>query len=246
VEPLNLHIRKSGKSNKGFYIALGVCLIAVGVAAWTTYDSVVNYAAPQSEKTESQTNKVNNAVSGVYVPDSSAPASGKAPAASKPAKSSAPASSSRRPAPSSAASKAPAKQADTKPQQYAYPVGNATVLQKFSENPVYSKTTEDWRAHPALDLSAKAGETVGAIADGTVKKVYKDDQLGSTVIVTHGDLEAWYCGLNQISVKEGEEVRQSQKLGTVGAVPIEQKSGSHLHFALKKGGKYVDPLTVLS
>ena len=48
----NNHYQKnhsSGRSSKGFYIALGVCLIAIGVAAWTTYDSVINYATPEED-----------------------------------------------------------------------------------------------------------------------------------------------------------------------------------------------------
>ncbi len=235
---MNLRIQKGGKSNKGFYIALGVCLIAVGVAAWTTYDSVVNYAAPQGE-TESRAENVNNTASGVFVTESSAPES--VPAESKPASSAKPEVSK----PSvPAVSKAPAKQTAAQPQKYAFPVEGA-LQQKFSENPVYSKTTDDWRAHTGIDLSAKKGETVGAVADGIVKRVYKDDRLGNVVIISHGELEAWYCGLDETSVKEGASVEQSQKIGTVGVVPIEQMDAPHLHFALKKGGKYIDPLTVL-
>ena len=66
----NNHYQKnhsSGGASKGFYIALGVCLIAIGVAAWTTYDSVINYATPEEEPSSSQTTAypANEAVSGV-------------------------------------------------------------------------------------------------------------------------------------------------------------------------------------
>ena len=37
---------EKGKKN-GFYIALGVCLVAVGIAAWSTYDAVDNYAVQE-------------------------------------------------------------------------------------------------------------------------------------------------------------------------------------------------------
>ena len=75
----NNHYQKnhsSGGASKGFYIALGVCLIAIGVAAWTTYDSVINYATPEEEPSSSQTTAypANEAVSGVLeVPGSSSP-----------------------------------------------------------------------------------------------------------------------------------------------------------------------------
>ena len=36
-----------GKAPKsGFYVALAVCLAAVGIAAWSTYDSVNSYLEP--------------------------------------------------------------------------------------------------------------------------------------------------------------------------------------------------------
>ena len=74
VAQLNLSNKKSGKSNKGFYIALGVCLIAVGAAAWTTYDSVTKYTTPQASS-QSEAKKTNNTVSGIFVTESSKPAS---------------------------------------------------------------------------------------------------------------------------------------------------------------------------
>lgn len=251
VAQLNLHIQKNGKkgknSSKGFYIALGVCLVAVGVASWTTYDSVVNYASP-SENSSSPTEQANNTVSGVYVskaPMSSAP---KAPAVSSAVPSSKP-----KPASSSSAaskpvkkksSKSPVKKADTAPRKYGYPVSKI-ILQKFSENPVYYVSTQDWRAHTGVDLKADKGDPVKAIADGTVIKVYTDDRYGKTVVINHGEIEAWYCGLDEISVKEKDTIRSEQQIGTVGIVPIEEKSGYHLHFSIKKNGKYVDPLTIL-
>ncbi|HEX3017976.1 MAG TPA: M23 family metallopeptidase [Caproicibacter sp.] len=230
---MNLHIKKNGKSNKGFYIALGICLIAVGVAAWTTYDSVVNYAAPQDNSLSSAA-KTNNTVSGVFVtesaPASSAQVSSAKPASSKPV--------------SSAPSKAPAKQTAANAMTFAYPV-EGNVLQKFSKTPVFSKTLGDYRAHTGVDLSAKQDEAVKSAAEGTVTKVYKDDQFGNTVIISHGSVEAWYCGLNKMSVKEKETVTQGQEIGTVGVDPIENDKGPHLHLIMKKDGQFIDPLTIL-
>lgn len=231
---MNLHIKKNGKSNKGFYIALGVCLIAVGVAAWTTYDSVVNYTTPQNSA-QSGAAKTNNTVSGIFVTESSAPASSAAASSAKPA--------SSKPA-ASVPSKAPAKKTAAETETFSSPL-NGKVLQGFSKEPVFSKTLGDYRAHPGLDLSAKQGETVKSAAAGTVTKVYKDDQYGNTVIINHGSVEAWYCGLAKTSVKEKESVRQGQEIGTVGVPPIESAEGPHLHLTMKKDGQYVDPAAIL-
>lgn len=237
----NLHLLKnrSNKNNsKGFYVALGICLIAIGVAAWTTYDSVVNYSSPNTDSASS-TQQTNQTASGIRViagdTQSSAKPVSSVPASSRP--------ESR--ASSKISSSAPAKQTQAPALTFLYPVGK-TVTVKFSgENPIYSKTLKDWRVHTGVDLSAKQGDPVKASADGTVKDVYADDAFGNTVVITHGDIEAYYCGLGQTSVKKGEKVKQSQQIGTVGVVPCESADVSHLHFAMKQSGKFIDPLTVL-
>ena len=67
--------KQHGKNTKGFYMALGICLLAVGVAAWTTYDSVVSFTA-QEDSSSSQTEyqATEKTVSGVKEPASQPPA----------------------------------------------------------------------------------------------------------------------------------------------------------------------------
>ncbi len=243
----NLHLlsNKSRKNNsKGFYIALGVCLIAIGVAAWTTYDSVVNYASPNGNSASSTVaEQTNQTVSGIKVITSEP--------AAVPEESSQPAPSSAAPKPASSAvppktvSSVPAKQTAAQVLTFKYPVSN-TATQKYSgENPVYSKTLQDWRVHTGVDLSAQQGDAVKAVADGTVKNVYADDSYSNTVVITHGEIEAYYCGMGQTSVKKGDTVKQGQQIGTVGIVPCESLDASHLHLSMKKSGKFIDPLSVL-
>ncbi len=64
--------KKSGKGGKGFFVALGVCLIAVGAAAFLTYQNVSQYFSPEqsasSQQPESKaesTQQAGNTVSGV-------------------------------------------------------------------------------------------------------------------------------------------------------------------------------------
>ncbi len=177
---MNLHIQKNGKnSSKGFYIALGVCLIAIGVAAWTTYDSVMNYASPGGGSASSATEPTNNTVSGVFV--SEAPSSSSAAPSSQP--SSAPASqapSSAVSKPATASSKSPAKPANAVPSAYSYPVSSRTIVQKFSEDPVFCQTTQDWRAHPGLDLSANLN-LLGASSSNTAG--IQNDYPGGAVLL---------------------------------------------------------------
>lgn len=54
------------------------------------------------------------------------------------------------------------------------------------------------------------------------------------------------AGLDKdVKVKKGDTVKQGQALGTVFVVPAEQRSPSHIHFAIKQKGKYIDPTTVI-
>ncbi|MBW7571188.1 M23 family metallopeptidase [Caproiciproducens faecalis] len=239
----NLHLlnNKSQKNNsKGFYIALGVCLIAVGVAAWTTYDSVVNYAAPDEGTTSSaQAQHTNETVSGIKV------IAGETSSTAEPAQSE-PAKEEPSQAPSAPPSSAvPAKQTTASVLTFTSPVEKTVALKFSGENPVFSTTMKDWRVHNGTDFSAKTGTAVKAIADGTVKNVYTDDLYGVTAVILHGSYETYYCGLDAVSVKKGAAVKQGQQIGTVGTIPCESADAAHLHLSMKKAGKYVDPLSVI-
>ena len=235
---MNLSSKKSGK-NKGFYIALGVCLIAVGAAAWTTYDSVTNYTTPKAAS-QNETKKTNNPVSGIFVTESSEPASSAQ--VSSAAASSQPVSAPEVSQPSS--SKPTAKPTGAGAETFALPV-SGKVSQGFSKQPVFCKTLGDYRAHPGVDLSAKTGEAVKSSADGTVTKVSNDGINGNTVVIKHGSIEASYCGLDKMLVKEKQTVTRGQQIGTVGIDPMESDEGPHLRFVMTRDGQYLDPMTVL-
>ncbi len=236
---MNLSNKKGGKGSKGFYIALGVCLIAVGAAAWTTYDSVTNYTTP-SASSQNETKKTNDTVSGIFVTESSEPVS------SAPVSSAAPVSqapSSSKPVPP-ASSKPAAKPAAAQAQTFSLPV-SGKVSQGFSKEAVFCKTLGDYRAHPGVDLSAKTGEAVKSAADGIVEKVANDGVNGNTVVVKHGSIETSYCGLDKMLVKEKQSIKCGQQIGTVGVDPMESEEGPHLRLVMTKDGQYIDPMTVL-
>lgn len=231
---------KSGKTNsRGFYIALGICLVAIGVAAWTTYDSVVQYN-DDSSPVSSQAEATGKHVSGVTI--SSTPQSSEAssePPSQAPSSSEPPASS----APSSAVSDEPA---NTTPQPYQFPAGD-TVTQAFSGDIlVYSATMKDWRAHSGTDFSASEGDAVKAIGAGTVKEIREDVLYGTTAVVVHGSLEVWYCGLFDCTAKAGDSVAAGTPLGTVGTVPCEAAEPSHFHLMVKEEGVWIDPMAILN
>lgn len=259
--------KKHARNAKGFYVALGVCLIAVGVAAWTTYDSVVNFTA-QDEALSSQEpyQAAEKPVSGVTEPASSVPsltAESSAAPSEAPESSAAPESepepvsqipviTASEPAQETAAAPDPepveetAAPAAQTPDSLGYPIGKSVSLRFSGDEPVYSETMGDWRVHSGADLPGQPGETVQAACEGTVSSVSQDELMGGCVVVTQGDLELYYCGVDEITVAEGETVQAGDAIGVLGEVPCESADGSHLHFGVKRGGVWIDPLELLA
>ena len=54
-----------------------------------------------------------------------------------------------------------------------------------------------------------------------------------------------YCGIApEKALKVGDTVTAGQVLGSVDTVTAEVSMESHLHFAAKKDGKFIDPMTL--
>ncbi|MDR2344269.1 MAG: M23 family metallopeptidase [Spirochaetaceae bacterium] len=97
------------------------------------------------------------------------------------------------------------------------------------------------RYHSAVDLAANTGTPVNAAADGKVTTVAYSSVFGNYIIITHGGgFQSMYAHLNSTNVKEGANVTQGGKIGTVGSTG--RSTGSHLHFAIYKNGRAVNPL----
>lgn len=129
---------------------------------------------------------------------------------------------------------------------YKYPC-EETVITGYSEELVKNETMGDYRAHTAIDFKCAKGAKVTAINDGLVLSVEKDNLLGKVVEIDHGGkLVAKYCGLDTVNVSEGDYVTIGQTLGTLGEVPFEASSDSHLHFETSVDGKNVNPLDVMA
>lgn len=89
-----------------------------------------------------------------------------------------------------------------------------------------------------IKIKTAAGQTVKAVAKGTV--VYASDfrSYGLTVIVDHGgETFSVYGLLGDISVKEGENVAVGKTLGTAG-----DENPSQIYFELKNQGRSENPL----
>ncbi|MBR3836339.1 MAG: M23 family metallopeptidase [Clostridia bacterium] len=124
---------------------------------------------------------------------------------------------------------------------------NSKVSKDYSDGDmVYSSTMDDWRTHDGIDVSGNIGDNIIAVQDGKVIEVTTDELWGDIVTIQHGNgLKARYCGVKS-SVKKDAEVEQGQVIGTLVAIPIEEKDGAHVHLETEVDGKSADPVKALN
>jgi len=101
------------------------------------------------------------------------------------------------------------------------------------------------KQHQGVDYAAGTGTPVWAIADGTVTRAGWDGACGNMVSIRHNNgLESIYCHFSKIAsgVRAGSRVSQKAVIGFVGATG--RATGPHLHYAVKRGGKFINPLSL--
>ena len=99
--------------------------------------------------------------------------------------------------------------------------------------------------HSGLDIAGPIGTPIRATADGIVSLVHGGMVLtGKTVMIDHGfGLDSVYIHMSEITVKEGQVIRQGDIIGKKGMTG--RTNGPHLHFGLSWYGAKLDPQTVL-
>jgi murein DD-endopeptidase MepM/ murein hydrolase activator NlpD len=96
--------------------------------------------------------------------------------------------------------------------------------------------------HTGIDYAAAPGTPVWAAADGTITFIGDRGPNGNLVSIRHdGAFESFYAHLSRFAsgLRVGTVVRQRQVIGYVGSTG--RSTGPHLHFGLKRRGRFVDP-----
>ena len=201
---------------KGYYIALILCAVAIGVAGFFYYRN--------AEDTPQQLQQPTEAVQGTVQQhlQTAAPTE-KTPADTTPVK---------------------PPVTGSKPANTTLPVAGDTLSAYSMDALCYNPTTRDWRVHDGIDIAAEAGTAVCAAADGTVYTVYEDETMGMTVVISHdGGYTTRYASLaTEVSVTAGQTVTMGQTIGTVGNTALlESAVGDHVHFSVSCNGEITDP-----
>lgn len=124
-------------------------------------------------------------------------------------------------------------------QRFIWPV-KGRISGRFGSQRIYRG--EPGSYHSGLDIAPGAGTPFVAPADGVVVLAADDFSLeGKLLIIDHGQgLNSAFLHAAQLTVREGERVKQGQHIGNVGASG--RATGPHLHWSLKWRDARLDPL----
>lgn len=214
--------------DKGFYIALAVCLVAVGVVAVVSLTNMLPLAEEEETAPSTTAPSTTTTVQDVQNPVTNIPDLRTTTAAPTTT-------------PTTPPTDAP------KPQDlYVLPLTNEVSKAFSSGEPVYSETMKDWRVHNGVDFTGEKGQTVKAAADGKVTVIKTDVMWGDVIEIDHGfGIVTRYCGVSARDIAVGDVVEVGEPIGVLTTVPCEAEEGEHLHLEVLSSGKPLDAVAVI-
>jgi len=227
-------------ADKGFYIALILCLAIIGVGTW----AVVEF----TDVGQRVTAQLPETGEDVFNPQT--PAATPAPNAGENPESNVRENPDINRGEEPIATQTPVPNQETKPtpKSFMWPVSGDITMPYSADALIYNPTMADWRTHPGIDIATELGTAVNAIADGTVISVERDGMSGTTVAIEHGGgLVSVYSNLDaDVLVAEGDTVEMGDLIGRVGQTSISEAGREpHLHLEMTLNGKSVNPLDYL-
>ena len=212
-------------SGKGYYIALVLCAVAIGISGYLYYRNTTDPQPQLQTPTENQDviSPTEDDIAAVATDPTSGGSLDNI-VGTKPT------------LPSGTLPNAPIKT--------GLPLDGQTIGNYAMDCLSYNPTTRDWRVHDGIDIAAEAGTPVCAAAAGTITAVYEDDAMGCTVEITHMDgyVSCYRSLAKPAAVEVGDEVSLGQTIGTVGNTALlETAVGDHLHFSVSCNGIVMDP-----
>lgn len=131
------------------------------------------------------------------------------------------------------------KGADYSSGEFAFPVsGEITSGFGGRQSPGGIGSTD----HKGIDIGVVTGTSVAAADGGKVVLADWNGGYGNCVIIDHGNgRQTLYGHLEGYTVQAGDVVGKGQEIGKSGSTG--KSTGPHLHFGVKEGGRFVDPMS---
>ena len=97
--------------------------------------------------------------------------------------------------------------------------------------------------HAGIDIGANTGTAIYAAMDGTVTVASSEGEYGKHIDIEDGDVLTRYAHCSKLLVKEGEKVKQGDKIAEVGSTG--NSTGPHLHFEIRRENRTINPEKIL-
>ncbi|MBL4803053.1 MAG: M23 family metallopeptidase [Emcibacter sp.] len=111
--------------------------------------------------------------------------------------------------------------------------GNHRILNGVAKSP-----------HTGMDIAAPKGSKIVAPLGGVVTMVSNLYYTGNTLIIDHGfGVSTVFAHMDRITVRMGQQLKQGDQIGTVGATG--RATGPHLHWGLNWYKERLNPALVL-
>ena len=97
--------------------------------------------------------------------------------------------------------------------------------------------------HQGIDIGADEGTAIYAAIDGTVTLASEEGEYGKHIDITNNDILTRYAQCSKLLVKEGQKVKQGDKIAEVGSTG--NSTGPHLHFEIRRDNRTINPDKIL-
>ena len=97
--------------------------------------------------------------------------------------------------------------------------------------------------HQGIDIGADEGTPIYAAMEGTVTASSEEGEYGKHIDITNGDVLTRYAHCSKLLVKEGDKVKQGEKIAEVGSTG--NSTGPHLHFEIRRDDRTINPEYIL-
>lgn len=97
--------------------------------------------------------------------------------------------------------------------------------------------------HQGIDIGANEGTVIYASMEGTVTVSSEEGEYGKHIDITNGDVLTRYAHCSKLLVKEGDKVKQGDKIAEVGSTG--NSTGPHLHFEIRRDNRTINPESIL-
>ena len=97
--------------------------------------------------------------------------------------------------------------------------------------------------HYGIDIAGNIGDDIVSAIDGTVTLSSSEGDYGKHIRVESGEVMTIYAHCSELLVKEGDIVKQGDKIAKVGQTG--RATGPHLHFEIRRENRFINPENIL-